>query len=468
MRNKNHNKVLAGFVRSFVALGLFLGLSVNLFAQHGQTEKKSSTPIAQQALNTQTALVSEFDVNGLKVLVKRRINSSTVSAQLFIRGGVQNIASKKAAGIEGLMLDVMSEASVKFPREKLRAELSRTGTVINSGSNYDYSLLALASTRQAFDRSWELFTDVALNPSFTAEDVKLVRDRRMTALRNIGDDPDSFLQQQQEKVVYSGHPYSLDPSGTIETISGITAMSLRAYHQQVMKTSQLLLVIVGDVDADSLKQRIAASFGKLPRGDYKPQPVQQLVFSGSTVDVTARQLETNYIQGVFAAPALSEQDFYAMRAATAILEQRVFAEVREKENLSYAPDAFLRTQGANLGGIYVTTDESNKAVRIMLNEIEKLKTVPVDSYVLGMITGSYLTRYYLGQETNAAQAATLAQYELIGGGWKNSFEYLDKLRAVTAADIQRVAKKYMKNIRFVVVGNPASVDKAIFTALSAG
>lgn len=468
MRNKNHNKVLAGLVRSFIALGLFLSLSTNLLAQHSQTETKSSTPITQQALNTQIGLVSEFEVNGLKVLVKRRANSSTVAAGLFIRGGVQNIANKSAAGIEGLMLDAMSEASAKFPREKLRAELSRTGTVINSGSNYDYSVLALASTRQTFDRSWDIFTDVALNPSFTAEDVKLVRDRRVTALRNIGDDPDSFLQQQQEKVVYLGHPYSLDPTGTIETVSGITAMSLRAYHQQVMKTSQLLLVIVGDVDVDSLKQRIAASFGKLPRGEYKPQPVQQLVFNGSTVDVTARQLETNYIQGVFTAPALSDQDFYAMRAAMSILQERVFTEVRRKENLSYAPDAFLRTQGANLGGIYVTTDESNKAVGIMLNEIEKLKTVPVESYDLGSVTGLYLTTYYLGQETNAAQASTLAQYELIGGGWKNSFEYLDKLRAVTAQDIQRVAKKYMKNIRFVVVGNPASVDKAIFTALSAG
>lgn len=467
MRNKNHNKVLVGFIRSSVALGLFLSLSVNLFAQHGQTQTKSNTPIAQQALNTQIALVSEFDVNGLKVLVKRRMNSSTVSAGLFIRGGVQNMTNKNA-GIEGLMLDVMSESSAKFPREKLRAELSRTGTVINSGSNYDYSVLALASTRQTFDRSWDVFTDVALNPSFTAEDVKLVRERRVTALRNIGDDPDSFLQQQQEKVVYSGHPYSNDPTGTIETISGVTAETLRAYHKQVMNTSQLLLVVVGDVDADSLKQRIAASFGKLPRGTYKQQPVQQLIFSSSTVDVTARQLETNYIQGLFSAPALSDQDFYAMRAAMSILQERVFTEVRRKENLSYAPDAFLRTQGANVGGIYVTTDQSNKAVGIMLNEIERLKTTPVDLYDLGSVTGLYLTTYYLGQETNAAQAATLAQYELIGGGWKNSFEYLDKLRAVTAEDIQRVAKKYMKNIRFVVVGNPASVDKAIFTALSAG
>lgn len=464
---KNQNKVLAGLVRSFIALCLLVSLSANLsFAQHGKTEPKTSTPIAQQALNSQLALVSEFDVNGLKVLVKRRPSSPTIAAGLFIRGGVQNMTAKNA-GIEGLMLDVMSESSVKFPREKLRSELASTGAVINSGSNYDYSVLALACTRQTFERSWAVFTDVALNPSFSLEDVKLVKERRITSLRNVGDDPDSFLQQQQERVAYTGHPYSNDPSGTIEAISPLTSQDLRAYHKKVMKTSHLLLVVVGDVNVDNLLLHILPTFGKLPRGVYKQQPVQQLIFSNSAVDVTARRLETNYIQGLFTAPSLGEQDFYAMRAAMSILQERVFTEVRRKRNLSYAPDAFLRTQGANVGGIYVTTNNSNLAIRLMLDEIERLKIIPVDSNDLGSVTGLYLTTYYLGQETNAAQAATLAQYELIGGGWQKSVEYLDRIRAVTAEDIQRVAKKYMKNIRFVVVGDPASVDKVVFTSLSA-
>jgi len=66
------------------------------------------------------------------------------------------------------------------------------------------------------------------------------------------------------------------------------------------------------------------------------------------------------------------------------------------------------------------------------------------------------------QETNAAQAANLAEYELIGGGWRNSFELIARLHAVTPADVQRVAQKYMHNLRFVVLGNPKSVDTKIF------
>ena len=452
-----------------LAVLCFLAVSVLAQAQQPQAKKddaNTSITAAQQTANSQAALVTEFDVNGLKVLIKRRPGSLTVASGLFIRGGVQNVTSQ-TAGIEELMLDVMTEASAKFPREKMRAELSRMGTSISSDSSYDFSVLALACTRQSFDRSWEIFTDVVLNPSFTKEDVSLIRDRTLIAMRNEGDDPDSFLQKLQEQVAYTGHPYAIDPNGTAETISKITATDLRNYHKRVMQTSQLLLVIVGDIDAESLKPLIAASFGKLPKGNYKAQTVPSLSFKASSVDVTPRHLETNYIQGIYAAPSLSETDFFPMRVATSILTERVFTEVRRKRNLSYAPDAFLRAQGANIGGIYVTTNYSNLAIRIMLDEIEKLKRETVDKTDVENVIGLYLTTYYLGQETNAAQAMTMAQYELIGGGWRNSFVYLDHLQAVTPEDVQRVAKKYMKNIRFVVVGDPESVDKTIFTSLSA-
>jgi len=461
---KKEKETLFGLVRAFIALCLLFSLSANLFAQQRNTATKSTAPILQDSTNAQTALVTEVNVNGLKVLVKRRPNNLTVVAGLFIRGGVQNVTAQNA-GIEGLMLDVMSEASAKFPREKMRAELSAMATSISAGAGYDYSALTLACTRQNFDRSWEIFSDVALNPSFTPEDVKLIRDRRVIALNSTSDDPDNFLQQLQEKAAYTGHPYLNDPSGTPETIAKFSAADLRGFHKKVMQTSQLLLVVVGDIDADTLKSRIASSFGKLPRGTYTPKSVPSLSFDKPTVEVTQKQIETNYIQGMFVAPSLKDSDFYAMRVAIAILQGRIFSEVRNKRNLSYAPDAFLRTQGANVGGIYVTTDYSSLAVRIMLDEIEKLKRLPLQKEELEGVTGFYLTTYYLGQETNAAQAGKLAEYELIGGGWRNSFQFLEGLRAVKTEDVQRVANKYMKNFRFVVVGDPKSVDKIVFTSL---
>ena len=437
------------------------GSGTSLATQQGKAQAQES---ARSVVAKQAALVSEFDVNGLKVLLKRREGSLTVAAGLFIRGGSTNINAQNA-GIESLMLSVATEATTNFPRATMRRELSRMGTVIGSSANNDYSVLSLASTRMNFDRSWQIFTDVALRPSFTNEDVSLVQKRMIVSLSDDTDSPDVYLQRLQERSAYAGHPYLNSTSGTPETVGKLTPDDLRRYHTQLMETSRLLLVIVGDLNPTDVQKRVADSLGKLPRGNYKPEAVPPLTFAKSTVEVTPRELKTNYIQGLFTAPSLTSPDIYAMRVASSMLRDRVFEEVRVKRNMSYAPDAFLRTQAANVGGLYVTADDrfANESIRVMLSEISRLQTQPVSGDDIHAVIAQYLTTYYLGQETNAAQAGELAQYELIGGGWRNSIDFLEKLNAVTPADIQRVSQKYMRNIRFVVLGNPQSVDPTVFT-----
>jgi predicted Zn-dependent peptidase len=449
-------------ITTFLLFAVLLFGGISASAQQAQPAKPAAQPTTQSLVAQQAALVSEFDVNGLKVLMKRREGSLTVAAGLFIRGGSSNINAQNA-GIETLMLSAATEASAGFPRTRMRSELSRMGSVIGSSSNNDYSVLSLASTRMHFDRSWEIFTDIALRPSFTKEDVSLVQSRQVVSLSDDTDNPDVYLQKLQEKVAYAGHPYLNSTNGTPETVGKLTPEDLRAYHKKLMETSRLLLVIVGDLNVSEVKALVEASFGKLPRGNYKPEVVPPLAFDKSSVEVTPRELPTNYIQGLFTAPPLTSPDIYPMRIASSILRDRVFEEVRVKRNLSYAPDAFLRTQAANVGGLYVTAVDANQSIRVMLNEITRLQMEPVSADDIHAVVAQYLTTYYLGQETNAAQAGELAQYELIGGGWRNSIDFLDRLEAVTPADIQRVSQKYMRNIRFVVLGNPRSVDMNVFT-----
>ena len=407
-------------------------------------------------------LVTEFEVNGLKVLVKRRLGSQTVVTGLFLRGGSRNLTAENA-GVEALMLDVATEASQNFPRERFRRELSSTGTNISYGVNYDYSGLVMGSTRKHFDRSWEIFTDAALHPSFAPDDFQRVKSRLLVSLSGEEDTPDSYLQELQSRVAYAGHPYMNEPRGSIASVSRLTVEDVKRYHQQAMQTSRLLLVVVGDVDPQELRRKVESSFAKLPRGDYKPSPLPSLSFSAPTLAVTQRAIPTNYVQGIFAAPPLTSADIYPMRIASSILQNRVYLEVRIRRNLSYAPDAFLRDQGANTGGIYVTAVDANQAVRVMLNEIARLQQEPISADELKATAQSFLTRYYLGQETNAAQAGELAQYELIGGGWRNSAAFIERLRVVTPQDVQRVANTYMRNLQFVVIGDPSQIDRGVFT-----
>lgn len=456
-----HKRRQAGaLVLSFLVLWL---MPVAAGAQHSNSA--GPTPAARAA--DAARLVSEFEVNGLKVLVKRREGSQTAVAGLFMRGGAGNVTAENA-GVEALMLDVATEASAGFPRERMRRELSRTGTSISYGINYDYSALTLASTRRHFERSWEIFTDAALHPSFSPDDFARVKNRILVSLSGETDVPDSYLQILQSRIAYKGHPYLNDPRGTADSVARLTIDDVKRFHENMMQTSRLLLVIVGDLDPQQFRRKVEATFSKLPRGDYHPSPLPPLVFNAQTVDVTMRSLPTNYVQGVFAAPPLSVPDIYPMRIAASVLQSRVFAEVRVKRNLSYAPDAFLGSQAANIGGISVTAVDANQAVRVMLEEIARLQNEQVSPVELKATTQQFLTRHYLGQETNAAQAGDLAQYELLGGGWRNSAVFLERLGAVTPEDVKRVANTYMRNIRFVVLGNPKSVDVRVFTGHAGG
>ncbi len=405
--------------------------------------------------------ITEFDVNGLKVIIKRRPSSPTVSAGLFTRGGVKNQTAENA-GIESLTLSTATESSKKFPRNVLRKELSRTGSTLGAGMSHDFGVMSLSSTRQNFDRTWEIFTDVILNPSFTAEDFQRVRELLLTGLRNQNVSPDSFLNSLEEKIIYANHPYANDPNGTIETVGKLKLEDLQAYHKNLLQTSRLLLVIVGDLEPETVKKQITASFGKLPRGTYKESATERISFAQPTVDVTERAIPTNYVKGIFSAPSLNDPDYYAMRVAMTILQSRVYQEVRTKRNLSYAPNAEMDENAANTANIYVTANDANQSVSLMLKEIEGLKNTEVAKEDFAGVPGFFLTTYYVAQETNAAQVAELARYELIGGGWRNSLVFLDKIKQVTAKDIQAVSNKYMKNIRFVVVGNPAAVSRSIF------
>src|SRR5262245_57647286 len=161
MKIRNH-AIQSMSKRSFWLSACCLLLTVAAAAQQPAPAPAPAAPDFQQVIARQASLITEFDVNGLKVLVKRREGSQTVAAGLYIRGGVENITAVNA-GVEAFMLNVASEASVTYPRERMRKELARMGTAIGEGVNYDYSALSMTATRTNFDRSWDIFTDVALH-----------------------------------------------------------------------------------------------------------------------------------------------------------------------------------------------------------------------------------------------------------------------------------------------------------------
>lgn len=420
------------------------------------------TPMLALAQTSVVDEVTEFEVNGLQVLVKTRTSSQTVVAGMFLRGGVRNVTAANA-GIEPLMLDAASEASAGFPRERMRRELARTGASISHGATRDYSALTLATPQRHFDTAWTMFADVLLRPTFAAADFDRIKARRMAALASAGDTPDAAIGDLQALAAFANHPYANDPDGTPATVSALTVDHIRQYHRQAIVTSHLLLIVVGNVTIEDVRKKILGAFGTMPRGAYVGTPMPQLRFTAPSVTVTERSLPTNYISGLFSGPPPGSPDYYAMRVATNILRDWVFEEVRTRRNLSYAPDAFLNNHAANAGGLYVTAVDANQTVRVMLGEIARLQTANVPVGMIRATGQGMLTTSFLEQETNSAQAGWLALHELIGGGWRQAGQMIERVRSVTPGDIRRVANTYMTNLQFVVLGNPQSVDRQVFT-----
>lgn len=434
------------------------------------TRRRACSALAVWLLLSSSALgqtsvvddVTEFQVNGLQVLVKTRASSQTVVAGMFLRGGVRNVTAA-TAGIEPLMLDTAVEASAGYPRERMRRELSRTGASISFGANRDYSALTLATPQRHFDATWTMFADVVLRPAFAADDLQRVKSRRLTALASAGDTPDAAIGDLQAAAAFAGHPYANDPDGTPASVGALTLEDVRRYHRDSAVTSRLLLIVVGNVRVDDVRRKAESAFGAMPRGSYTASPMPQLRFTAPSVAVTERSLPTNYISGMYGGPPPGSDDYYAMRVATTILRDWVFEEVRTRRNLSYAPDAFFNSHAANTGGLYVTAVDANQTVRVMLGEIARLQTTAVPPGLIRATGQGLLTQSFLEQETNPAQAGWLALHELVGGGWRQAGQMIDRVRAVTSADIRRVANTYMRDLQFVVLGNPRSVDRQVFT-----
>jgi predicted Zn-dependent peptidase len=208
---------------------------------------------------------------------------------------------------------------------------------------------------------------------------------------------------------------------------------------------------------------VEASFGKLPRGEYRPDLLPKFERANTPqFQIVEKGVATNYIRGTFAAPPLDHEDYPAFYVAVNILGQLFFQEVRVKRNLTYTADATLLTNGANSGFLVVTTAKPNETISVMFDQIDFLKRNILREEGLRVLISGMLTSYFSKLETNDAQAAKLAEYELLGGGWRRLQTWFDEVNKVTPESIQQVSKTYLKNFHFAAIGEAKQFDRDLF------
>jgi zinc protease len=407
--------------------------------------------------------VVETVVAGIPAVFRPTRANEVVAVQLYVKGGAAAL-TPATAGIERLMGEMGPRGTAKYDRAGWAARATAAGVEHATDARRDYTVISVRGVREHWHATWDLFVEAALHPTFPQRELALVREQVLNDLRTRQDDPDRFLQLLADSTLYRGHPYAVDPAGTVESVERIAPADLAAWHRRRMTKGNLALVVVGDLSRADLEAKIRAAFGALPQGagGTPAAAVPPLPGGAAPALVAERELPTNYVMGVVPMPNIGDRDYAAMRVAMDILSDRLFEEVRTKRNLTYAVGAWLGSERANRGSLYVTAVQPDTTLRVMLHEVERLKTEPITQERLAENVSTFLTGYWLRQEANMDQAAMLGSYELLGGGWERAFTFADQVRSVTPADIRRVAGRYLTQMRFVVVGDPAKLDPRIF------
>jgi zinc protease len=421
-----------------------------------------SLTVAATAAGAQSQ-VTKFDVAGIPVILKPITANEVIAVRMYLRGGAASLTPANA-GIEAMMLAASTQGTSKYNKDAFAELSTETGANIGSQAGMDYSVLTMQGVRQNWEKSWDLFTQAALHPTFPTNEVQIVRGQMIDAAKRRADDPDQYLSYLADSLFYVGHPYAVVPSGTEASLASITSEALAAWHKQRMTKENLLIVVVGNVSRSDLTNKIQSAFASLPAAGGKGRTLPAMSAITPELVVVERPLPTNYITGYFAAPTLTDPDYVAFRAATDMLGDRLFEEVRTKRNMTYAVAAGLETRAANRGRLYVTAVDPDTTVKVIYSTVKQLQDNPPSAATVAENLNASLTNYLLGQETNMGQAAALGLWELVGGGYQNYAKFINEYKKVTAADIQRVAKKYLQHGRFVVIGDPKKVTRTVLLA----
>jgi zinc protease len=414
--------------------------------------------VAPTASDAQDSLTARYEVDGVRV-IHRRTNNNLFVANLYLLGGVA-IATPQTAGLEAMYLEVTERGTRKYPGDRLRRAMARSGSEIGVVPHEDWTVYALRTTTDRIDSTWSIFTDRLLAPTLASADFEFVRANRVAGVQQRGDSPDALLEYLADSVAFSGHPYALSPVGTERSLAAISLDDLKAFQRQRIVKSRMLLVIVGNVPRPQLEQMVRTTIATLPAGDYAwSVPAIRGERSGSSVHIESRRLPTNYILGWWSGPPAGHRDVPALRVASAILSGRLFNEVRSKRNLTYAVEARFRDRGLVTGGLYVTTTRPDTTLRIMRSELQNLQQYTLPTEYLAPLVQQFITEYFLDNETSGAQADFLARAELYQGDYRAGGRFVDELRAVTGEDVRRVANEWMRNIRFAYIGNSSQVNR---------
>ena len=435
-------------MRLAAALGVFASAVSCALAR--PSEAISITTPTGRVISIDSLTVS-YDVGGVRVIQRPSYANDVIAVDLYFIGGLQEI-TPATAGIEALALRTGEYGSARYPDTLSRFALAATGSRIVVDPENDWTLFGLRGVTEAFDSSWAVFADRVVHPSLSPSAITLVQSQMLREARKRRDSPDGAVALLADSVAFLGHPYGLDPAGDEQSLSQITPEAVQQFVASQFMTSRMLLVVVGNVPRDQVERNVANTLAQLPHGNYAWHPPPHAPERPTSLAVLNRPLSTNYLLGLFHGPPVTSADYPAFEIATQMLSTELNRSIRIEHSLSYAAYAPFLGQALATGGIYVSTDAPDEVLPLIEDAVDQCRRKWVTQPFVDHFVEFYITQYLMANETNEAQAASLARAQIYQGDYHLASRTMAQFRQVTPADLLRVSRHYMRDVQFAYVG----------------
>ncbi|HEX8371006.1 MAG TPA: pitrilysin family protein [Pyrinomonadaceae bacterium] len=431
-----------------IMLVFVLGLSQAAFAQ---------TKIAPLAIRERTL------ANGLKVVSVQDNTTPTVAIHVWYNVGSKDDPQGRS-GFAHMFEHMMFKSTKNMPNEKMDRLTEDVGGFNN------------ASTWDDFTNYYEVVPSNHLEPLLWAESDRMINlnvdDANFNSERDVV--KEEFRQrilanpygmlfgQYLEKLSFTTHPYKRPGIGNLDELSAATPTDARAFYQMFYRPDNAYLIVVGDFDQKQFDAWTDKYFGKIkrPRGKIprvttvEPERTAEKRFMQTAPNVPFPAVAISYL-----APPSNNEDVPALRVAELILSggesSRLYQELVYKQQLAQEA-AFTGDIRVDRGLLYfyAITSEGKTAEELeksLLAELQKIQTAPVSAKELEKAKNQLITRKLQELETNDGKAIAVERAVAYDGDPKAVNSDIEKLQSVTAADVQRVMKKYFTDKNRIVI-----------------
>jgi zinc protease len=461
------------------ALVLSGSLSLKAFAQTNpqqqgmkQTEdfrKQAPPPLAARPLNIPKPFETTL-ANGLQVVIVEDPRLPLVSYRLALRAGDANDPADMP-GLLDMVTGLLSEGTARRTSKQIADEVARYGATLTAGANADYSTVAASALSTYGNEIMDLLADVVLNPTFPESEVNLAQQNALQGLQQQRSQPGFLANERMAQVLFGQHPYSV-VSATPESIKAMTHDRLLAFHRSMFVPNNSVLIIVGDVRRDEVLRRVNDLFGKWTKGQTDtrqfPQPPARTARSLYIVDRPG-SAQSNI---VIANPAINRTsgDYFPMLLMNVVLganaSSRLFMNLREQKGYTYGAYSELDTR--RLAGSFRETAEvrapvTGASLKEFFYELGRIRDEVVSDKEI-RDAKSFLTGVFpLQIETQEGLINRLVQIKMYNLPADYLQTYRDRINAVTASDIQRVARQYVQpdKAAIVIVGDAAAIMEQV-------